>query len=235
MNCRDIERKIYTNEVLLNEEKDHLTICFNCSGVYDFNNYLSLNIRGNLQYPYFKLSFPASIYADNKKSLYFLLKPAMSYAFILIIGLSLGYFVGNIIYYKPSHDSYLENGEGSSKFIRVNPMMPIATNDTGGRRKSFAVPVDEGMKKELNLYGGVVLLGTDMIKRMFSKCNNSNSIDVDLKRNDIVIEVNGNTINDEKALESNIVSNCDSVIFKIMRNGSVIEKKYDFKVKRSGK
>ncbi len=154
-----------------------------------------------------------------------------SYAFILVVGLSLGYFVGNIIYHKPLQEDY-SMGNRSSKTIKVNPVMPIAKNDTPGRAESFAIPVDEGMKKELNLYGGVILLETDAIKNKFLRCKDIHSLEIDLRPNDIVIEVNGNIINDQQSLEKNMRSDCNDIVFKIMREGKIIEKKYSFKIKK---
>lgn len=230
MNCKEIERKIYTNDVLSTHEKEHITICPDCKEVYEFNYQLVNSIRENLKYPDFKPVKPHFLY-KKEKYLPFSLKPALGYAFILILGISIGYFVGNKIYYIPSKSEEIHE----KRFVipgNVNPVAPVVTSRDTEARESMLIPLTEDMKKEFNLYGGIILLTPQIIKNIFTKCNKDYSVEIDLKQNDIIIEVNGKVVNDPQSLESSITTNCNSVIFKIMRNGKIIEKKYEIKMKK---
>lgn len=230
MDCKELKYKIYTNEILLRNEKEHIDNCPECKEVYEFNHNFSISLKKNLKYPNFTFSLPSPIFS-KEKNLYWLLKPTLSYAFILLIGISLGLFVGNLIHYQPIQGNYPIQSEKSGGSVKINPLTPIATNNTTSQKESFVIPLNEDLKKELNIYGGVILLRTEIIKNSLAKCNN-NQYEIDLKQNDIIIEINGKVVNNQQTLENNITSNCDSIVFKIMRNGKVIEKKYDLKIKR---
>ncbi len=240
MDCKLLEQKILCNENLAGMEYAHIKMCVNCKKVYDFNKILSKEIKQNLRYPEITFSIPDVIYKQSRKERYAtLLKPAFSYAYILVAGLLLGYMLGNFIYYIPSTDSSdLQFKSHIPEIKKINPPIHIATNSVAKNNDGeeiFAIPLDEGLKKQLNLYAGVVIRKVDEIKKIIERCKNiSNNlaVDLDLESNDIIIEANGTVIENQKTLEEKLSGNCDNITLKIMRNGNVMEKRIILKIKK---
>ncbi|MFN7182457.1 MAG: hypothetical protein ACK4NF_07255 [Planctomycetota bacterium] len=237
MDCKLLQKKILSNENVSITEYDHIQVCPDCKEIYSFNKSISQNLKENLHYPEFSFTIPELLYKQIRKEKYeTIFKPAFSYAFILVAGLLLGYFIGNITNHITNfHQSSPPSSDHISKMVKINPLTPIATNGLANNvnnKELFAIPLEEGLKKQLNLYGGVVIRKIDGIKKIIDRCkktSNNLSIDLSVKDNDIIIEVNGIPIKSQENLEKEVAKSCDKITLKIMRNGNVIEKKITIK------